>query len=309
MTAPVSLICNTRILALFENLTTGLATAFRYSFAAEAGGLSPRLCIVRDFTLCETVSATYTAYSSVNIAEVGARGGWTGGYAAPLDSFEAARIVKQSSSKARVAPRGRGLTVAYNSSDIIDLQLLLNAASLGVVSIDAVITTTTSNVGQVVACLISSGCTNGNFSGVPPVNISMPSYGGVVTLSNNETAEDTTGVWAVAQVISALANATNSSAAVFSGFVNLTATKISFELVTPAASTGLQPHSGGGTTNASFIALVTVGSLGALGVLAFAMYNWRKAVLKRLLPAAQRPKDNAAQHGSDSSDITLILRG
>ena len=310
--------CNTRILALFENVSTGLATALRFSFAQEAGGLSPRLCIVRDLTLCDAVSASYSANSTVNIAEVDAQGRWTGNFAAPLNSFEAARIVSQGvPSKARSAPAGRGLAATYSSTDATALQLLLNAASSGVLSIDVLITTSTSNVGQAVACLLLSGCADGNFSGVAPANIAPPSSsgssgGGALTLSNAggiqpgalDAAGRTAGAWAVAQVIAALANATNSSPAAFSGFVNLTNAKVSFEIVAPATSEATLLLPGRGAPNAFVVALATVGSLSAIGLLAFALHKW--GVLKLL---AKRPKADGAQHGSDGGNGgTLALR-
>lgn len=309
----ISLICDTRVLQLFENVSTGLATTLRFSFAMEAGGLSPRLCIVRDLTLCRAVSAAYTVNSTVNTAEVDAQGGWTGGFTAPLSSAEAVRIIPQGT-----APAGRRrLMAVYSAIDTAALQLLLNAALAGVLSIDVVVTTAASNAGQVVACLLSSGCAGGNFSGVPPASIAPPAYdssgGAVVTLSSAggiqlgalEAAGPTAGTWALAQVIAALANATNSTPAAFLGFVNLSSATIAFERAA-AASASPSPRRSIDPGSALTAIGAAIGSLGALGLLAFAARRFWQALGKRGQPQQRPPVSEAL--GAQRSHGTLALR-
>jgi hypothetical protein len=307
LTAPPSLICNTRILALFENVSTGLATALRFSFATEAGGISPRLCIVRDVVLCSTVSASYTANSTVNTAEVDAWGGWTGSFAAPLSVTEASRIVRQGASRARAAPLSRALAVAYNPVDVAALQALLDAQSVGVLSIDLSLTTTASSVGQAAACLLSSGCLGGNASGVAPVSIAPPAYdssgGAVVAFPSAGGAQ--AGAWAIAQVILALANATNSSPAAFSGFANLTDATISFEAAKAAdAGTALRAGNKGPLSDTAS-ALTAVGSLGAFGLLAYAAKWWWPALKRALKALSGGGKTAGHTHHHDGGALAL----
>ena len=307
LTAPPSLICNTRILALFENVSTGLATALRFSFATEAGGISPRLCIVRDVVLCSTVSASYTANSTVNTAEVDAWGGWTGSFAAPLSVTEASRIVRQGASRARAAPLSRALAVAYNPVDVAALQALLDAQSVGVLSIDLSLTTTASSVGQAVACLLSSGCLGGNASGVAPVSIAPPAYdssgGAVVAFPSAGGAQ--AGAWAIAQVILALANATNSSPAAFSGFANLTDATISFEAAKAAdAGTALRAGNNPPMSDTAS-ALTAVGSLGAFGLLAYAAKLWWPALKRALKALSGGGKTAGHTHHHDGGALAL----
>jgi hypothetical protein len=300
-------------LALFENVSTGLATALRFSFATEAGGLSPRLCIVRDVVLCSTVSASYTANSSVNTAEVDAWGGWTGSFAAPLSSTEASRIVRQGASRARAAPHARALAAAYNPVDAIALQALLDAQSVGVLSIDLALTTTASSVGQAVACLLSSGCLGGNASGVAPASIAPPSYdssGGAVVAFPSAGSGAQAGAWAIAQVISALANATNSSPAAFSGFANLTDATIFFEAAKAAdAGTALRAGNNAPVMSDTDSALTAVGSLCALGLLAYAAKRWWPALKSALKALSGRRRGKAAGHKHHHDGGALALRG
>lgn len=231
------------MLALFEELTTGLATGLRHAFATEAGGLTPRLCIVRDLTLCSTVKTTYEVGDRVNTAEVDPRGGWTGQFLAPLESLEAARIITQTKSNALEAPAAarRAQAVSYGVSDAIALQALLDAASTGVFVIAVAVTTSKSDVGLAVACILSNACADGNSSGVAPVTLAGGSGGGAELLS------DAAGLppgapggvalpsGTVALVIAALANATASAPAAFAAFVNVSGATVSSELFSPTS--------------------------------------------------------------------------
>ena len=234
------------MLALFEELTTGLATGLRHAFATEAGGLTPRLCIVRDLTLCSAVKSTYGVGDRVNTAEVDARGGWTGQFLAPLESLEAARIILQSSSNnARAAPPAarRALAASYGVSDASALQTLLDAASTGVFVIAVAITTKKSDVGLAVACILANACADGNTSGVSPVSMagSNSSSGGATELLSDAAGLKPGALGpgqlsgTVALVITALANATASAPAAFAAFVNISGATVTSELFSPTS--------------------------------------------------------------------------
>ena len=235
------------MLALFEELTTGLATGLRHTFATESGGLAPRLCIVRDLTLCSTVKTTYEVGDRVNTAEVDSRGGWTGQFLAPLESLEAARIVTQSKSNTLAAPVAARRALAassYSVSDASALQTLLDAASSGVFVIAVAVTTSKSDVGLAVACILANACADGNSSGVAPVAMAGGSGGGS---GGTELLSDAAGLppgtpggvalpsGTVALVIAALANATASAPAAFSAFVNVSGATVTNELFSPAS--------------------------------------------------------------------------
>jgi len=307
----VQSICNTSVLAAFEDVQTGLAAALRYSFAAESGGLSPRLCIVRDLTLCSTVKAQYTVSSAVNTVEINAQGGWTGRFTPPLESLEAARFISQRV----VNARARGLAVAYSATDRSELQTLLSAASAGVLLFNVAITTATSNLGVVVACLVSSACVNGNSSGIASANITSPgitgSGGTTATLTDAggfqagalDTAGGTAMAWAVSFVISALANATSIAPTEFSGSVNLTAATVLFEAVAvaPIAAPSVAPAPPPPILSTGAIAGIAICFL---GLLTFAA----RFILQRLAKALYGSKPNPDQDdakGPDGGEVAL----
>ncbi len=257
------------MLKLFEDLATGLATGLRHAFATEAGGLSPRLCVVRDLTLCSSVKSTYDIASPVNVAEVDARGGWTGKFSAPLESLEAARIVTQSASKGRAASAARALAASNSATDANALQTLLDAASTGVFVVAVAVTTSQSNAGLVVACSLANACAGGDSSAVAPVAVSSGSSGGATALSVAANLQPSALAavrlsGTVALVISALANATASAPSAFTAFVNISGATVSSEVVTP---TGAAPPATP-TSAAPPVAVIVGSTLGFLGLLA-----------------------------------------
>jgi hypothetical protein len=311
VTAPVSVICNLSILTAFEDLTTGLATALRYSFANEAGDLSPRLCIVRDLTLCSTVRSLYEVNSTVNTAEVDAQGGWTGAFTRPLESSEAMRVIRQEVVQARLlaggpakARRLKGVS-KFNAVDAGALQTLLSAAATGVFVINVGLTTASSNVGVVIACLLSSSCADGNSTGITPANISSSSSGEVTALATAggfqagalDAVQSTAMSWAVSRVLSALANATKIAPSEFSGFVNVSAATVSFESASAQTSPSASPpRDASGGTPAYVAAVATIGALGGLGLLGWILRQFCRTLLKKL---SQRPADSADPKADD----------
>lgn len=304
-TASASALCNLTVLALFEDLTTGLATGLRHAFSVESGGLSPRLCIVRDLTLCATVKSTYNVSSPVNIAETDERGGWTGRFLAPLESLEAARIVTHAAGGgARAAPAARALAASYSATDTNALQALLNAASTGVFVVAVAVTTSKADAGVVAACLLTNACADGNSSRAVALNMSATDAGAASALADAAGAQ--TGALVTARlastvgfVISALANATGAAPAAFTAFVNLSGATVSSERVVPAAAAdGRATAPSAAAAEAVPAAATTGGVLGALGLLGVIAWTQRRrigALAGRLLSMLGR---GGADHGA-----------